>query len=330
MATSGSYDYSRTAANLITIALENVGVLAAGGTVASADTTTCLARLNLIAKAYSGTTDFARGLKYIARQRVTLALAEGQQSYLIGPASSDARASTQMGRTTIRTAEAAGQTVLDITATTDTTTYPGTTITMTASDIIGIEQNDGTIFWTTISSTGAGPVVTVGAGLDVAAAAGNYVFWFTSRAQRLLMVESAVLRDENNTDRQLKVFRTVEEYEAGVADKYADGDPSCILVEPLRIATRITLDSQPNDVTKRIILTGLYPMEDYDASSDDVSFPQEALRFLAWELSFDIWETYNGNSPWPASAEKKRLEAREVYLNLNPEMSNAYFMPGGL
>ena len=329
MATSGSFDYSRTAANLITVALENVGVLAAGGTVASADTATCLTRLNLIAKAHSGMSDFARGLKHISRQRATLMLAKGQQSYLIGPASTDSRASTAVGRTTLSAAEAASQTTLSITSNTDTTTYPGTTITMTASDIVGIELDDGTIQWTTISGT---PTTTmdIASGLTGAAAAGNYVYWFTARAQRMVLVESAVLRDENNKDTPLKVFRTIEEYEAGVSDKYADGDPTCILVEPLRINTRITLDSQPQDVTKRIVLVGLYPQEDYDNASgtDDISFPQEALRYLGWELSFEICDAYG--SEWTPSMEKKRIEAKETYLSLNPEVSNAYFQCGGV
>lgn len=330
MATSNSFDYSRSAANLITVALENVGVLAAGGTVASADTATCLTRLNLIAKAHSGMSDFARGLKNISRQRATMMLAKGQQTYLLGPATTDARASTQVGRTTIDAAEAAGQTVLSVTATSDTTTYPGTTLTMTASDIIGIEQNDGTIFWTTVSSISAGDTVTVATGLDVAAAVGNYVFWFTARAQRMVLVESAVLRDENENDTPLKVYRTIEEYEAGVTSKYADGDPTCILVEPLRINTKITLDSQPTDVTKRIVLVGLYPQEDYDNSSgtDDIAFPQEALRYLGWELSFEICDAYG--SEWTPSMEKKRIEAKETYLSLNPEVSNAYFQCGGV
>ena len=50
MATSGSWDYSLTAANVIDMALENIGVLAAGATVASADQTLALRRLNVIVK----------------------------------------------------------------------------------------------------------------------------------------------------------------------------------------------------------------------------------------------------------------------------------------
>src|SRR3990167_18404 len=180
MATSGSWDYSLTAAGIIAAAMEDLGAIPPGGTVASADSVMALSRLNLIVKQYQGTADGAPGVKVHTRQRVTLFLAKGQQTYLVGPATTDARAATSYGRTTIDAAEAIGQTTLSVTDTTDTTTNPGTSVTMTASDFIGIEQDDGTIFWTTVSSISAGVSVTVATGIDVAASVGNYVYWFTS------------------------------------------------------------------------------------------------------------------------------------------------------
>jgi hypothetical protein len=68
-----------------------------------------------------------------------------------GPATTDARATTQYGRTTISANEALGQTGAQHHLEHGRTTYPGTTVTMTSGDIIGIELNDGTIHWTTIS-----------------------------------------------------------------------------------------------------------------------------------------------------------------------------------
>jgi len=247
---------------VIQTAYEDLGQLSPGVTIAAADETLALRRLNLIVKQYQGRSDGAPGIKVHTRQRVTLFLAEGQQTYLVGPASTDARATTRYGRTTIDVAEAIGQTVLSVAATSDTTTEPGTTITMTAADIIGIEQNDGTIFWSTVSSIVAGDTVTIGAGLDVAAAVGNYVWWFTSRAQRFPYIESAALRNENYNDTPLEIYIVPEQYDQGVADKYADGTPTAMLVEPLRTQTRVTLNSQPTDVSDTIVLTVFYPSED--------------------------------------------------------------------
>jgi hypothetical protein len=327
VATSGSWDYGLTAANIIDMAVENLAVLAAGGTIASADQTLALRRLNVIAKQYQGSADGSPGIKVHTRQRINLFLGKGQQTYLIGPASTDARSAVTYGRTTLSADEAALQTTLSITSNPDTTTFPGTTVTMTASDIIGIQLNDGTIHWSTISGTPAS-TADIAAGIASAASAGNYVWWFTSRAQRFPVIESAVLRDQNRVDTPLAVYRDAREYDVGVADKYADGTPTTILVEPLRIATRVTLDSQPTDVTDTIVLTALYPAEDYDATTNDIAFPQEALRFLSWELAFEIHPAFGAT--WTPGMEKLRTEARMSWMNLNPEVSNLYFQAGGV
>ena len=164
MATSGSWDYSLTAAQVIQAAFEDLGAYAPGQTIGSADAAMALTRLNLLAKQWQTPSDNMPGLKIATRQRVTLILAKGQQTYTIGPATGDSRASTLIGRTTMRVTGVATDTVLNVTAITDTTSYPGTTKTMAGSDFVGIQLDDGTIQWTTISSTGAGPTMTIGAG----------------------------------------------------------------------------------------------------------------------------------------------------------------------
>ena len=323
MATSGSYDYGRTAAQIITAAYENLAVIEAGATVSSTDSAMALVRLNHIVKRHQGPIDGAPGIKVHTRQRVTLILAKGQQTYLIGPASTDARSSTQVGRTTIDAAEAIGQTVISVTDTSDTTSYPGTTLTMTGSDFIGIEQDDGVIFWSTVSSISAGVSVTIGAGLDVAAGVGNSVYWFTARAQRFPSIESAVLRDSDHNDTPLEIYTEARQYDQGVVSKHADGTPTAILVEPLRINTRVTLNSQPTDVTDTIVLTVLYPQEDYDATTDDIALPQEWLSFIEWELTLAL--SAPKRVKWTDSMNMNWTNARNAAMSLNPENSVLYF-----
>ena len=324
MATSGSWDFSLTAAQVIAAAYEDLGVIAPGATPSTALSTMALSRLNMIVKQHQGRSDSFPGIPVNTRQRITLLLAKGQQSYLIGPASSDARSSTAVGRTTISADEAAAQTVLSITSNTDITSYPGTTLTMTASDIIGIELNDGTIHWSTISGTPS-TTATIAAQLPSAASAGRYVWWFTSRAQRFPHLEAAYLRDKNFKDVPLDVYMDVNQYEYGVASKFSSGSPTALLCEPLRINTRITLNVQPNDVEKTIVLVVLYPAEDYDATTNDIAFPQEALRFLSWELAFAL-APFSGR--WTPEMEANRKEARLNYMALNPENSVLYFQQG--
>lgn len=324
MASSGSWDYSVTAANIIQAALEDIGAIDAGGTVSSADSTLCLRRLNFIAKQFQGNSDKLPGLKVWTRQRITLALAKGQQTYTIGPASTDSRASTQMGRTTLSAVEAAGQTTLSITSNTDTTSYPGTTITMTASDFIGIQLDDGTVQWTTISGTPS-TTADIASSLTSAAASGNYVYWFTSRAQRFPVIEFANLREADGTDSPLTIYRDIQDYES-LPDKQADGDPTSVLVEPLRLNTRLTFDSQPDDVEKRVVLTVMYPAEDYDATTDDIAFPQEWFAALEWELAFRVISAFG--LPWTQEMQANYVRAMTIASNLNEQNSSAYFQPG--
>lgn len=301
-------------------------MISPGGTVSSGDSATALTRLNYIAKQVQGQSDGSPGLKVHTRQRVFVFLAKGQQQYLIGPAATDARATVLYGRTTVSSAYASG-TSLSVTAVSDTTSFPGTTVSMTTGDFIGVQLNDGTISWTTLNGTpGSSPATLTGA-LAGAAAAGNYVWWFTSRAQRLITCEAAVLRYATAQDVQLKVYKVVQEYDLGVTQKDADGTPTSLLFEPLRINTRITLDRQPaaGDITSQLLITGWYPSEDYDATSNDIAYPQEAYRFLAWELAFELHASKG--HPWTPAMEQLRKEARSSYLSLNPEDSVLYFRP---
>lgn len=324
MATSGSYDYSITAAQLIQTIGEDIWVVESGETMSSEDQDLILRRLNYLIKQLQGTADMAQGIKVLSRQRVTLFLAKGQQTYTIGPASSDSRATTTYGRTTISAAEAAGQTVISITSNTDTTNYPGTTVTMTASDIVGIQLDDGTIQWTTISGTPAS-TMTIAVALTGAAAAGNYVYWFTSRAQRFVDWEFASLRDKNLTDSDIYIMREVAEYES-IPSKTAQGDPWGILIEPLRINTRVTLTSQPQDVTKQLRLTVMYPSEDYDAVTNDIAAPQEWFAYLEWETAKRCAPAFN--TPWTKTMEDNWMAASVIARELNPRNSTAFFNPG--
>lgn len=322
MATSGSWDYSVTAANIITAALEDINVLEAGETVDSDDSTLALRTLNLLVKQWQGSADMAPGLKVWTRQRIALFLAKNQVKYLVGPGASDARSTTSYGRTTVSSAYSSG-TSLSVTALTDTTTNVGTTVTMTASDIIGVVLDDGTISWTTISAAASSPITLDGA-LAGAAAAGNYVYWFTSRAQRFVDIENASLRDSDLIDTPLTVYTDVQQYEQ-IPQKDGEGDPTAILVEPLTTQTRVTLDFAPQDVTKQLRLTVIYPSEDYDATSNDIAYPQEWFAALEWELARRLAPKFNKR--WTETHQANWLQATQIARQLNPQGTTAYFQP---
>jgi len=132
-----------------------------------------------------------------------------------------------------------------------------------------------------------------------------------------------VLRDSNLDDTELQIYTNVQEYELGVSSKYADGQPTAILVEPLALNTRILLNSQPTDVTSQIVMTVLYPAEDYDATTDDIAFPQEWYAALSWELAFRLSPSVGR---WTPEMEKNHQTALMLARSLNPENSTAFFL----
>ena len=318
-----TYDYSLTADNMIQMALEDLGVIAPGITPTAAQSTLALRRLNVLIKRLQVNPRLQ--FKASRRRRVTLFLAEAQQTYAVG--STSVRATAQYGRTTIDAAEAIGQTVLSVTLTSDATTDPGTTFSMKAGDTIGIEQNDNAVFWSTITSRAVDDTVTIAAGLDVAAAVGRYVWWYTDVAPRFTDIESAVLRNSSNQDSEIAVYREARSYDVGVADKYADGTPTAILIEPLRTYTRVTLNSQPTVTTDLIVMTVLYPFEDYDSGTEEIVLPQECMALVEWELAFAVAPAFRAK--WTKEMTDNRSMAWESAMSLEPETSDEYFQCGG-
>lgn len=317
MATSGSYDYSLTAADIINAAAEDLVLFPAGESIDSDDQTTMLRTLNLLTKQWMGTADMAPGLKVFGRKRIYLFLQGSQSTYSIGPAASDAHATETYYQTTIDAAEASGQTVISVASTAN----------MVTGDNIGIEQDNGTIHWSTVSSFVANDTVTIAVALTAAAASGRVVYYYTTKAQRFVDLEAVTLREETDgsSDIPLYVYRSVEEYE-GLPDKSSQSDPTAVMFEQQRITSRIILDSEPSDLTNVLRLTVLYPTEDYDSTTNDIAYPVQWLAALEWELAKRCAPKFE--KQWTQVMEANWKQAIEIARQVDPMNTMAYFMPG--
>lgn len=316
MALSNSFDYTTDAAGVILGALEKLGVVEAGETPDTDDKTLALRELNKLVKQWSHPADGAPGLKVWLRKVIYLFLAENVREYLVGP--SGVRATETYSTTTISADEAAGQTTISLTDGSGTAT----------SDVIGIEQNDGSLHWSTISSGAAGNTPTIAAALTAAASAGNRVFYYTPVAAqnylpfRPLEVLSARLRyyDSAGTAHDgigLDVYdrEQLPHFEA-VDDKSDAADPTAMFVEPLRTQTRITLDSAAEDVAKLIRMVVLSPADDLDSDTDSLAFPPEWIAALEWELAKRCAPSFR--APWVQTHEANWNQATAIARQANP------------
>jgi len=313
VATSNSFDFSLTAADACQSALEKVKAVVAGESVDADDQALALRELNKLVKQWSHPSDGSEGMKVWLRRFVYMFLAEGQRVYLLGPSGDEATESYT--QTTIRLAEAAAQTVLDVVSTTG----------MIAADIIGIELDDGTLHWTTIVSIGAGPVVTITTGLPSAAAIGRRVFWYTpvsgagnSIPYRPVEIIFASVRDDSGNDTPMDVFQREQwgEFEL-VSPKTTEADvPVSLFYEPKRTQGQITLDSASGDVTYVLRLLLYAPVDDLDAASNDLAFPQEWFAAVEWELAKRLSTPFE--YPWTQTDQDNWSQATVIARKTNP------------
>ena len=320
MPTSGSYDYSVTALQIIESAAEDIGVIAAGQSMDADDLATMLRALNLLVKQWQGTSDKFPGLKVWTRQRLVMPFEADKNRYLIGPASGDDRSSVAMIVTQLGAAKAANATSVTVDSTAD----------MTAGDQIGFQLSAGGIGWTTISSVDSATGLTLPANTVGAADSGATVYAYTSKAQRFVDIEAAVLRDWSNPsqpiDMSIDIYTDVQQYE-NLSQKLAPGDPTAILVEYQRINTAITTNFVPPNFYKSLRLTVIYPAEDYDNASgaDDIAYPQEYFAALEWELARRSAPKF-GRQWTPDLQEHWRIAVAEG-VNFNPVNTSLYFEP---
>lgn len=320
MPTSGSWDYSVTAAQIITAAAEDIGVLDPGRSLSNDDFAVFLRTLNLLVKQWQGTGDRFPGLKAWTRRRLVVPFVASQSRYVIGPGAADDRASAGMVVTKLTAAKASGATTATVSSTSG----------MLASDQIGFELDSGGIGWTTISSINSSTSLTLASNSVGTASSSRIVYAYTSKAERFVDIEAAMLRDwadpQQPIDILLSIYTDVAQYEE-LAQKNASGDPTAILVEYLRTNTAITCNFVPASFSKSLRLVVTYPAEDYDSATgaDDIAFPQEYFAALEWELARRCAAKFG--RPWTPDLQNHWNIAVEKAVFTYPMNSHLYFQP---
>lgn len=310
MSTSGSVNFSQNRDQIITRALNILDIVGIGRTPSATQISHAADVLNMLIKSWQGQTDFARGLKVWARKRGYLFLQTRQHEYTLP---GDHWTNSYV-TTTTTAAAISGASTIDIASSSG----------MTAGDYLGVELSTGALQWTTISGAPS-TTLTLAASLTANVASGARVFAYTTRATRPLSLLAAVRRDVRGTDTPMEMLRTVTTYEA-IADKSASGTPGVVFYEPTLPAGWLSLDTEPIDVTDVLRLTYVRPLEDVDASTDDLDYPQEWFSPLALGLARQIALDYGAT--WGQQHEMLYKEALLVAQQANPEVSDAYFEPG--
>jgi hypothetical protein len=315
MTTSGTYSFTVTRDDIIRQAMLNIQRLDPDESPTTSETSDCARVLNLMCKQWMGKADFAPGLKVWTRKRGHLFLQGNTGAYTVGPSATGWTNSYVYPTLTVASAAAA-------------TSVAVSSVTGIASTYaIGVELDSGIIYWTTVSSV-VGSVVNLVGALPSQASSGNSAFVYQTAAQVPVHVETALLRDSDQTDTQLKLM-TVQSYDylPNKVDPTNISDPTAIYYERgISSATVYTDCGGAQDVSKHIVITYLEPVQDFNAAGDTPYYPQEWYLALCWGLSEQISPMFK--SSWSQKMEQLKNSAIAIARNQGSENTELFFQPG--
>lgn len=265
MALSNSFDFTVTRDDIIQEAMERCGVLRLNKSATTDQLASFGRSLNLRVKSLQ-----AKGLELHTYRDAFLFLEADEDAYLLGPTGDHATESYV--KTNLATDEATSSTSLGVDSITG----------ISASDNIGIELDDGTIFWTTVFGAPAGSTVTIASGLPSAASTDNFVFTYTTKIQRPLKIADMFVRDVDDNDVPVELV-SISEYRS-LSRKTTEGSVVQATFDPQLTNARLLVWPTTDDVTDVLGFVYKKPVDDFDAATNNAAFPADWFEFLVMYL----------------------------------------------
>lgn len=317
MSSSGSYDFSVSRDDLIEDAYIELGSIEEGESLSAEQLSLGARRLNMVVKELMMELK-TEGCTLWAVQDAVLFQVLGQQSYLLGDASTDANwcAADDYNHVELAADAASGATTITVDDDDD----------IAASDRIGVLLDDGTIHWTTVSGAPVANVVTLALALTDDAAEGNVVFTYTSRLVRpLKLVPGSIYRrDIDDNDTPIELVGKVE-YDQLTA-KTQRGKVIQVAYQELMGSGRLWTWPTADLATDVLRFSFERPLQDFDLTTDTPDFPIEASTLLYLRLAMRLC------GPEGALEELPRVkaladEALETFLSWGVERGPVRFSP---
>jgi hypothetical protein len=270
MSTSGSVDFNLTRNDIITEAMELIGAKDIGESPTAAEITSCARTLNILIKGWQ-----SEGI-YLWKTRDFVAFPQYSESY-IDLGATGGHATHTHYKTEVATAQTSGNSTLEVDSDDN----------ITDGDYIGVELDDGTLQWTTVNGTPSSDTVTLTAALTDDVSVDANVYNYTTKINRPIWLakDCRVSMDGGN-----EIPFTIEgrrEYNR-LSNKTSTGTPNTGFYDPQLTNGRLYLWPESNNVKNYLILTGKFPIEDFDGATNDADVPQEWYLALTWNLAAAI------------------------------------------
>lgn len=311
MATSGNSDLTVTANQICSDAMKDVSALAAGETAEADDITDARRYLSSLVKQWMGTPNLlTAGLKMWKRRHLLIDLT-ATPDYILrferalftsGGTHEISRGDTLTGNTSSKTAYVSS-------------------VELTSGTWAGGDAAGELILLSVSGTFTAGENLNEGTNTNVATLTADPVQYGPPT-----QILTCSRRNSNGEDDPMSEM-LLSEY-AAIGDKDASGTPIRYYKEPKIDALNLYLDCKPSVTTDNLYMVALFPIEDFDALTDNPDFPREWFRPLRWNLAKELLTQY------PVESKREKLiiglaaESIGLANSFEAEKCEDYFQPG--
>lgn len=301
MALSNSQDFSLDRDTLIKMAMQQCGALGEGETPNATQLTETSLLLNVLIKSLIND-----DIQLWIRQKGYILPITNNGTRILGPEGD--HATNTYNYTTLTVTGTAGGTTITVASTTG----------IVIGYFIGVEQTDGSMFWTTVSSI-VGSVVTLAAPFTANLVIGGAVYCYQTKIYRPVRILEAV-RKNSSDDRDTQLNRwTQSEYDNFNSKSTTGITTNWVYNEVLNLGAsgypgngRFHIWPVPSDGKSVIALRYTKTFDDVDSGTNNFEFPQSWFMTLFTGLVW-VLTGKNGNSL------SERKLAMQEYMTFHAE-----------
>jgi len=145
--------------------------------------------------------------------------------------------------------------------------------------------------------------------------------------RRPLRILDAFLRFSTGNDVDLQVVSRYDYNDLGL--KTAQGTPNQLYYDPQLTNGVVTVYNAPFDNTTTLHIVIQRQIQDFNLSTDNPDFPQEAYQMLIWSLADELSLEYGAKPHVIAMCASKAKTYRDAFMQFEQEQTSCYFYPSG-
>ncbi len=196
----------------------------------------------------------------------------------------------------------------------------------TSGSRIGIELDDGSMYWTYVLNVNSSTSIDITAGLTDTAASDNQIFSFSEQIDRPLLLTD-MMYNANTTSSGIPVNKWSRQEYMQQPQKNGQGTVVNWYYNPTLVEGKLYLWQTANSIQSTVDFDVRQPITIYDNTSDELDYPSEYFLALQWAVASDLGPQYGVKPDRQAINEDKAKEFFESALGNDNEVDSIFISP---